>query len=92
LADDGGQVLHPNGAGAGNTFTIPANASVAFPIGAVVTFVNLDSNTLSIAITSDTLYLANSVTTGTRTLAQNSMATALKVAATIWLITGIGLT
>ena len=73
------------------TFTIPSNASVAFPIGTAVTFVNLQS-TSSIAINSDTMYLGGTGTTGTRTLASYGVATALKVASTIWIISGSGLT
>lgn len=92
LADNGKFILHTSGAGAGDTYTIPANASVAFPVGAAVTFANLDSNSVSIAITTDTLILSGTLTSGTRTLAANSMATALKVASTTWMISGTGLT
>jgi hypothetical protein len=73
------------------TFTIPSNASVAFPIGTAVTFVNLQS-TSSIAINSDTMYLGGIGTTGTRTLASYGVATALKVSSTTWIISGSGLT
>jgi hypothetical protein len=72
------------------TFTIPSNASVAFPIGTAVTFVNLQGSS-SIAINSDTMYLGGIGTTGTRTLASYGVATALKVASTIWIISGSGL-
>jgi hypothetical protein len=81
-------LLHPNGAGAGDTFTIPANASVAYEVGTALTFINRDSNALTIAITSDTLIREGTTTTGSRTLAQNGMATAVKVEATVWLISG----
>lgn len=91
LSDANKHILHPSGGGTGDTFTIPANASVAFPIGTVVTFVNADSNSVSIAITTDTLTLAGTTSTGTRTLAQNGIANALKITATIWLISGVGL-
>jgi hypothetical protein len=47
---------------------------------------------VTIAITSDTLRLAGGTSTGTRTLAANGMATAVKVAATTWYINGTGLT
>lgn len=90
LADSAKHILHGNGAGAGHTFTIPANASVAYAIGTAIMFVNRDSNTLSIAITSDSMLLANTALTGTRTLAANGIATALKVAATTWMISGTG--
>lgn len=73
------------------TYTIPANASVAYPVGTVLTIVNIFAGNLSIAITTDTLTLAGTTTTGTRTLAQNGTATAVKVSATSWLISGVGL-
>lgn len=88
LADAGKHILHPSGGGAGDTFTIPANGTVAFPIGAVVAFINRDSNAISIAITTDTLIREGTTTTGTRTLAQNGIATATKVEATVWIISG----
>lgn len=91
-ADAGKHILHPSGGGSGDTFTIPANGSVAYEIGTAITFVNRDSNSVSIAITTDTMYLAGGTSTGTRTLAQNGVATALKVEATVWIISGTGLT
>ena len=87
----GKHIFHASGDGAGDTYTIPANASVAFSLGATVTFVNMDSNSVSIAITSDTLYFAGSGSTGSRTLAQYGIATAIKVTSTAWLISGTAL-
>lgn len=84
-------IYHASGAGSGDTYTIPANASVAYPVGTTLTFVNEDSNSISIAINSDTLTWAGTTSTGTRTLAQNGMATALKTTSTRWLISGPGL-
>jgi hypothetical protein len=89
LADRGKSVVVN---GTSKTVTIPANSAVAFPIGTVIIIVNLNSTALSIAITTDTLTLANSTTTGTRTLAQNGLATCVKITATSWLISGAGLT
>lgn len=74
------------------TATIPANASIAFPIGTMLTFINSGGGVMSIAITTDTMTLANSATTGTRSLASNGIATAIKMTATAWLISGNGLT
>lgn len=91
LTDAAKHIIHPSGGGAGDTITIPANASVAFPVGTVVTFANADSNNVSIAITSDTMTLAGTTLTGTRTLGQNSVACALKVTSTAWIISGAGL-
>jgi hypothetical protein len=92
LTDAGYHILHPSGAAAGHTFTIPANASVAFPVGTTISFVNLSTNSLGIAITTDTLNLAGSSSTGTRALGQFGIATALKVTTTSWIISGPGLT
>lgn len=91
-ADAGKMLLHPSGAGAGDTYTIDSNANVAYEIGSAITFCNMDSNALSIAITSDTLNLAGAGTTGTRSLAQYGIATAVKVTTTGWIISGTGLT
>lgn len=91
LTDANKHIFHPTGAGAGDTYTIPANASVAYPLGTILTFVNEDSNAVSIAITTDTLTLAGTTSTGTRTLAQNGIANALKITTTKWLISGVGL-
>lgn len=73
--------------------TIPSNASVAYPTGTAITFVNGTAGNISIAITTDTMYLAGTAlgTTGTRTLASGGLATALKISSTSWLISGTGL-
>jgi len=91
LADSGKHLYHALGAGAA-TYTIPANGSVAYPIGTAISFVNLSATAISIAITTDTMYLAGFGTTGTRTLAQYGTATALKITSTAWMISGNGLT
>jgi hypothetical protein len=77
----------------GQTITIPANSSVAYPVGTTLTFIaGPSATTVSIAIATDTMTLVGSTTTGTRTLAANGMASAVKVAATTWYINGTGLT
>lgn len=92
-SDKGKHIFHPSADTTTRTWTIPANASVAYTIGTAITFVNQNSaGTLTIAITSDTLRLAGSGTTGSRTLAANGIATALKVTATEWIISGTNLT
>ena len=92
LADSGKCILHPSTDANARTFTIPANGSVAYPIGTAISFVNMTSQVVSIAITSDTMYLAGTGTTGTRSLAQYGTATALKLTSTTWIISGAGLT
>lgn len=77
--------------GGAATWTIPANSSVAYPAGTVLTFLNLSATSVSIAITSDTMYLAGAGSTGTRTLAQYGFATAYKFGGTEWVISGTGL-
>ncbi|SCB51867.1 hypothetical protein GA0061099_10232 [Bradyrhizobium yuanmingense] len=91
LADAQTQILHPASDNNARTFTIDSNANVAYPIGSAITFIN-EINTVTIAITSDTLVQAGSGLTGSRTLAANGMATAVKIAATKWMIAGAGLT
>lgn len=91
LGDRNKQILHPAADNNARTFTIDSNANVAYPIGTALTFVN-KINTVTIAITSDTLTMAGTGSTGSRTLAANGMATALKIATTEWMITGTGLT
>ena len=77
--------------GASQTITIPANASVPLEIGTTIIIINANVSS-SIAITSDTLRLAGTTSTGTRTLAANGMATLVKIAATTWIASGNGLT
>jgi hypothetical protein len=91
LADSGKTIFHPVADDNARTFTIPANSSVAYAVGTVISFVNLQ-NTVTIAITTDTMYLANDGATGSRTLAEYGMASAMKVDSTSWIISGNGLT
>ena len=91
--DDSGKVIfHPSTDANARTYTIPANGTVAYPLGTVLSFVNYTSQVVTIAITSDTMYLAGVGTTGSRSLAQWGMATAIKLTTTTWLISGTGLT
>jgi hypothetical protein len=92
LADAGDHIFHPVGDNNARTFTIPANSSVAYPIGTAITFINMAAANVTIAITSDTMYLSSAGTTGSRTLAQYGSATAIKITSTNWLISGSGLT
>lgn len=89
LADRGKSVVMN---GTSLTLTIPANGTVAFPIGTAIVVINIATTSLSVAITTDTMTLVNTTTTGTRTLAQNAMATLVKVGATSWIIAGLGVT
>jgi hypothetical protein len=77
---------------AGGNLTIPANASVAFPVGTIVNVIA--SAGITVAITTDTLQWGGQATstTGTRTVAIYGMATLVKVTNTIWYISGVGVT
>ena len=90
-ADAGKVILHPISDNNARTFTIDSNTNVAYPVGTVITFVNM-INTVTIAITTDTMYLAGAGTTGSRTLAAYGVATVIKVTSTSWIISGNGLT
>jgi hypothetical protein len=92
LADSGDHIFHPVSDNNARTFTIPANSSVAFPIGTAVTFINMAAANVTIAITTDTLTLSPTGTSGSRTLAQYGSATCIKITSTQWLISGSGLT
>lgn len=93
LSDSGKQIFHPSADTTARTFTIPANSSVAYPIGTAITFINQNgAGVVTIAITTDTMRLAGTGTTGNRTLAANGVATAIKITSTEWIISGVGLT
>ena len=92
LADAGKHIFHPVGDNNARTFTIPANGSVAYPIGTAITFINMAAANVTIAITTDTLTLSPAGTSGSRTLATNGSATCIKITSTQWLISGSGLT
>jgi hypothetical protein len=92
LADSGKVIFHPSTDANARTFTIDSNANVAYPLGTALTFINMTSQAVTIAITTDTMYLSAAGTTGSRTLAQYGSATAIKMTSTTWLISGSGLT
>lgn len=91
LSDRGGHILHPSSDTAAVGWTIPANSAVAFPVNTAITFVNQHgAGTITIAC-HDTMRMAGSGATGNRTLTANGVATALKITATEWLISGTNL-
>ena len=93
LLDAGKRFLHPSADTTARTWTIPANASVAFAVGTQVEFINQNAaGIITIAITTDTMRLSPGGTTGSRSLAANGIARAIKVTATEWIISGSRLT
>ena len=89
-ADNGLAVVHPASDNVSRTFTFDITA-LGLP-GYTVTFANRSATSLLIAAANGTMTLAGTATTGTRTLAQNGIATAHVDAAGIALISGVGLT
>lgn len=74
-------------------YTIPPNATVAFPVGTVITVVNDGAGAMTITQGAGvTLLWVPSGSTGTRTTASNAQATLMKVATNKWTISGAGLT
>lgn len=92
LTDSGKSIDHPAADANARTFTIDSNANVPYPVGTCISFSNMSANSVTIAITSDTMYLAGTGSTGSRTLAQYGVATARKLLSTTWLISGTNLT
>ena len=88
IGDEGGIIRHSSAST--HTYTIPANASVAFAVGTAITVLNEPAGgAVTIAITSDTLNRGDGTAgTGSRTVPANSVVTLIKTAATTWMITG----
>jgi hypothetical protein len=86
---DSGTTLRHTDANA-RTLTIPANASVAFPVGTMIIVTNGPSaGVVTVQITSDTLNRADGTAgTGSRTVAASAKVVLQKVAATVWEISG----
>jgi hypothetical protein len=89
LGDAGKHIFHDEATA--RVYTIPANASVAFPIGTTVTIVNnTGAGAITLSITTDTLRRGDGTAgTGSRTISADAIATILKTKTTEWIITGI---
>ena len=84
LADAGKNVTLNNASAI--TLTIPANASVAFPVGTTILLTQLGAGQVTVSITTDTL---NVTSTFTAVLAeQYSEAVLTKKTSTMWVISG----
>lgn len=66
------------------SFVIPANASVAYPVGTVFAIYQAGAGQVTVSVTSDTLRAPN----GAKTAAQYSLILATKVASTTWVVSG----
>jgi hypothetical protein len=88
---DAGKTIRFTGSTAAQTYTIPANGSVAYPIGTMIGVTNDGSVAISLAITTDTMTWGADNTTGTRTLAAGADAVIHKTTATTWKVNGSAL-
>lgn len=91
LAAAGSAIYHDEAST--RTYTIPANASVAHPIGTMFIIDNTGNSgaagTITLAITSDTLRRGDGTSgTGSRTIAAGQVAVIRKTKSTEWVITG----
>ena len=85
IGDAGKQIFHPASDVANRTYTIPSDASVAFPIGTVVLFtVENGGSFVTVAISSDTLVSGTGVT-GSIVVPVNNTLMCIKVTATKWM-------
>ena len=90
LSDNGKHVYHDSITP--HVFTVPANASVAFPIGTTITIINPSGGgVITLSITSDTMVWAGVGSTGSRSIAAASIVTLVKVTPTVWMLSGVGL-
>lgn len=85
---------HPDSDTTARDLTIPANSSVPFPIGKVLSGTNgtTAAGVVTLKITSDTLYWSPTMATGNRTLAAGAVWAIKKVSSTKWILTGVGIT
>ena len=83
-------VLVPMNKGTAVAFRIPTNASVAFPVGTVITVLNKGAGTCTIsAVTSGTTtVLSAGATAASPTLAQYKTAACIKTATDTWYVVG----
>ena len=92
LSDAGKLVRHPSGTG--HAFTIPAVASVAFPIGTVIAFRAFGAGAVTITPdTGVTFYKAGTVgSVSSLALAQSGLCTGVMEDTNAWVFSGVGLT
>ena len=90
VLNDQYQALIPMNKATAVNFTIPTNASVAYPVGTVLTVLNKGAGTCTIkAVTSGTTtVLSAGATAAQPTLAQYKTAACIKTATDTWYIVG----
>ena len=90
VIDDAYQTLVPMNKATAVAFKIPTNASVAFPVGTVITVLNIGAGTCTIsAVTSGTTtVLSAGATAAQPTLGQYKSAACIKTATDTWYVVG----
>ena len=90
VLNDSYQVLVTMSNASANTFKIPTNASVAHPIGTVITVMNIGAGTCTIsAVTSGTTtVLSAGATAAAPTVAQYKSAACIKTGTDTWYVVG----
>ena len=90
VLNDSYQVLVTMSNASANTFKIPTNASVAHPVGTVITVLNIGAGTCTIsAVTSGTTtVLSAGATAAAPTLAQYTSAACITTATDPWYVVG----
>lgn len=86
-------VLHPSADTTARIFTIPSNATLPYRVGTELCgVVQNGAGTITLAITTDTMRLAGTGSTGSRTIAANGEWRARKITSTEWIVSGTGVT
>ena len=87
---DSYQVLVTMSNGSANAFKIPTNASVAHPVGTVITVMNIGSGvcTISAVTSGTTTVLSAGATAAAPTLAQYKSAACIKTGTDTWYVVG----
>lgn len=90
LGDAGRMKLHSSGSG--HTYTIPTNASVAFPVGTIMVIRNIGAGNVTVARSGGvTLRRTGLATDANATIAQWGFATLIKDDTNTWVISGTGI-
>lgn len=90
VSTDQYQVLVTMSNASANAFKIPTNASVAFPVGTVITVLNIGAGVCTISATTSgtTTVLSAGATAASPTLAQYKSAACIKTATDTWYVVG----
>lgn len=82
------QVMITRSNASASTLTIPTNASVAFPVGTVITVLNKGAGTVTISGAGGVTVLSAGATAASPTLAQYKSCALIQTAANAWYVVG----